>query len=39
MSGDDQERIKANYRGDYDRLVDVKRMYDPNNLFHLKAYG
>ena len=35
MSGDDQERIKANYRGNYDRLVDVKRKYDPDNLFHL----
>jgi FAD/FMN-containing dehydrogenase len=35
MSGDDQSRIKANYRGNYERLVDVKRKYDPGNLFHL----
>ena len=35
MSEDDQERIKANYKGNYDRLVDVKRKYDPDNLFHL----
>ena len=33
MAGDDQERIKDNYKGNYDRLVDVKRNYDPDNLF------
>jgi hypothetical protein len=36
MAGDDQERIRVNYRENYDRLVDVKRKYDPDNLFHLK---
>jgi FAD/FMN-containing dehydrogenase len=35
MAADDQDRIKANYRGNYDRLVEVKRAYDPDNLFHL----
>jgi FAD/FMN-containing dehydrogenase len=35
MSGDDQDRIKSNYRGNYDRLVEVKRKYDPDNAFHL----
>ena len=34
MAGDDQERIKANYKGNYDPLVEVKRKYDPGNLFH-----
>jgi FAD/FMN-containing dehydrogenase len=33
MAADDQERIKDNYKGNYDRLVDVKRKYDPDNLF------
>jgi FAD/FMN-containing dehydrogenase len=35
MADDDQGRIADNYKGNYDRLVEVKRKYDPNNLFHL----
>ena len=35
MAGDDQDRVRANYKGNYDRLVEVKRAYDPGNLFHL----
>jgi len=35
MDADDQGRIKANYRGDYDRLAKVKAKYDPDNLFHM----
>jgi FAD/FMN-containing dehydrogenase len=35
MAGDDQDRVRANYRGNYERLVQIKQAYDPGNLFHL----
>ena len=35
MPDDDQGRIQDNYRENYTRLVEVKRTYDPDNLFHL----
>ena len=35
MAGDDQDRIRANYKGNYDRLVEVKRAHDPGNLFRV----
>ena len=34
MAADDQDRIRDNYKGNYDRLVDVKRAYDSDNRFH-----
>jgi FAD/FMN-containing dehydrogenase len=35
MQDDDYGRIRDNYRQNYDRLVQVKRTYDPDNLFHM----
>jgi FAD/FMN-containing dehydrogenase len=30
-----QERIRASYRGNYDRLVRAKKQYDPDNVFRI----
>jgi FAD binding domain/Berberine and berberine like len=35
MSGDEQDRVPEAYRERWDRLVEVKTHYDPNNFFRL----
>lgn len=35
MMDEGEDRIKASYKGNYDRLVQIKRKYDSNNFFRL----
>jgi FAD/FMN-containing dehydrogenase len=30
-----QERVRATYRENYDRLAAIKHKYDPRNFFHV----
>jgi hypothetical protein len=35
MEGEGEDRIRATYRGNYDRLVQLKGKYDPDNFFRV----
>ena len=35
MMDEGEERVRASYRDNYDRLARIKRTYDPDNLFRV----
>ena len=35
MMDEGQERVRASYRDNYDRLARIKASYDPDNLFRV----
>jgi hypothetical protein len=35
MIDEGQDRVQATYRGNYERLAEIKRKYDPTNFFHV----
>jgi FAD/FMN-containing dehydrogenase len=35
MMDEGEDRVRASYRGNYDHLVEIKRSYDPDNVFRI----
>lgn len=35
MADEGDERVRATYRGNYERLAGIKATYDPDNVFHV----
>jgi FAD/FMN-containing dehydrogenase len=35
MEGEGEDRIRATYRNNYERLAQIKAKYDPNNFFRM----
>jgi FAD/FMN-containing dehydrogenase len=35
MTEDEGDRVAAVYGANYDRLVQIEKRYDPDNIFHL----
>jgi hypothetical protein len=35
MEGEGEDRIRATYQGNFDRLVQIKAKYDPGNFFRV----